>query len=284
MMKKPHIAHLCLGAVLLLLVAAAPVYAGSGVIGLVKGTNHASVGGQTLLPDTTLFSGDHLEVNDGLVVLALGGTSRMTFGPDTAASFLRDSDGVTVLLSQGGLRLFHGESSVRVRVKVGDLSVVPVPGFNTRGEVAAGNGAVAVTVEDGKLLVGSNGQAIIVAKGETLRLPAGAGASQAAGETGVPKLPVLSLPSLPQPSPLSRQEAGQSAGSVNGFASGLSRQNSVQADAKKAALNAPVPAPNRPVIMPATDAGFGDALHSLAYRQCPPSPYWPFRWCWPVVR
>ena len=46
MISKSQIAHLCLSAFLLPLVAATSAYAGSSVIGLVKGSTNASVGGQ----------------------------------------------------------------------------------------------------------------------------------------------------------------------------------------------------------------------------------------------
>ena len=123
----------------------------------------------------------------------------MTFYRDTVASFLRDSDQVTVLLGEGAICLFHGESSAPVRVKVGDISVVAVSGFETLGDVAAGNGVLTVTAKDGRLRVEGNGQEIIVAKGETLTLAAKAGAPQAARESSVSKPPLPSLQSVHNP-------------------------------------------------------------------------------------
>ena len=140
--------------------------------------HECDVGGQTLLPNTTLFSGDSLQVKDGVAVVALGSASRMVFGRDTVASFLRDSNEVTVLLGQGKVSVFHAEDALGVRVKVGDVSVVPVSGFRTLGEVATLNGAMVVTTKEGILRVEGNGQVINVAKGKTITVHPSASAPQ----------------------------------------------------------------------------------------------------------
>jgi hypothetical protein len=168
--------------ILLGLVAAVPAWAGSAVVGSVAGSTNATVAGLTLLPNTTLFSGDRLQVGDGLAVVALGSASRLVFGRDTVAMFLRDSDEVTVLLDQGNVSVFHDVDGMPVRVKIGDVSVVPVSGFKTLGEVAMLNGAVAVTAKDGMLRVEGNGPAIDVAKGKTITVVPQADAPQGCGK------------------------------------------------------------------------------------------------------
>jgi hypothetical protein len=157
---------------LLGLVAALPTFAGSAVIGSVAGSMNATVGGQALLPNTALFSGDSLQVKDGVAVVAMGNGSRMVFGRDTVASFLRDTNEVTVLLSQGLVSVYHPEGSAAMRVKVGDISVLPVVGFKTLGEVAMLNGTVVVTTKEGSLRVENSGQTVDVAKGKTIAIPA----------------------------------------------------------------------------------------------------------------
>jgi hypothetical protein len=170
MLSKHCIARFSLCLILLGLVAAVPALAGSAVVGSVAGSMNATVGGQTLLPNTTLFSGDSLQVKDGVAVVALGSASRVVFGRDTVASFLRDSNEVTVLLSQGNLAVFHDVDGTPVRMKIGDISVAPVSGFKTLGEVATLNGAVVVTAKEGMLHVEGNGQVVDVAKGKTITL------------------------------------------------------------------------------------------------------------------
>jgi hypothetical protein len=171
---------LCL--VVLGLVAVVPVFAGSAVVGSVAGSMNATVGGQTLLPNTTLFSGDSLQVKDGVAVVALGSASRIVFGRDTVASFLRDSNEVTVLLDQGNVSLFHDVNGMPVRMKMGDVAVVPVSGFKTLGEIAMLNGAIVVTAKEGMLRVEGNGPAINVAQGKTLTVVPRANAPQGGGK------------------------------------------------------------------------------------------------------
>jgi len=184
MSSKFHISRLPLCLLLLALAAALPAFAGSAVVGSVAGSLNAAVGGQTLLPNTTLFSGDSLQVKDGVAVVALGGTSRMVFGRDTIASFLRDSNEVAVLLSQGDVSVFHAEDNVPLRVKAGVISVIPASGFKTLGEVAMLNGTVVVTTKEGLLRVEGNGQAINVAKGKTITVNSKASAPSPQGNPG----------------------------------------------------------------------------------------------------
>ena len=117
-------------------------------------------------------------------MVALGGASRMVFGRDTVASFLRDSNEVTVLLGQGNVSVFHDADGMPVRMKIGDVSIVPVSGFKTLGEVAMLNGAVVVTAKDGMLRVEGNGQVVNVAKGKTITVVPQANAPQGGGCRG----------------------------------------------------------------------------------------------------
>jgi len=149
-------------------VAMIPARAGSAVIGSVAGSMNASVGGQSLLPNTTIFSGDSLQVKDGVAVIAVGNSNRVIFGRDTIASFLRDSNEITVLLNQGNVSMLHPNDGTAVRVKVGAISVTPAAGFKTLGEVAMLNGSVVVTAKEGALQVENNGATKNVAKGQTI--------------------------------------------------------------------------------------------------------------------
>ena len=181
MLSKHCMVRFALCLILLGLVTGVPAFAGSAVVGSVAGSMNATVGGQALLPNTTLFSGDSLQVKDGVAVVALGSASRIAFGRDTVASFLRDSDEVTVLLSQGNVSVFHDAAGMPVRMKIGDVSVVPVSGFKTLGEVAMLNGDVMVSSKEGTLRVEGNGPAVNVAKGKTITVRPGANAPQGGG-------------------------------------------------------------------------------------------------------
>jgi hypothetical protein len=168
------------------------MYAGSAVIGSVAGAKDATVGGQALVPSTTLFSGDSLQVKEGVAVIAMGEGSRMVFGHQTQASFLREGEGVTVLLGQGNVSMYQPEAGVGMKVKAGTVTIEPAKGFKTLGEVAMLNGAVVVTAREGKLKVEGNGPAMEVAKGKTVTLKA-AGAATPAPQAGAAGAPVSGM-------------------------------------------------------------------------------------------
>jgi len=168
MTMKSTILRVTLLALLVGVVTTVPALAGSAVIGSVAGSMNASVGGQSLLPNTTIFSGDSLQVRDGVAVIAVGNNSRVTFGRDTVASFLRDTNEVTVMLSQGNVSMLHPNDGTSVRVKAGAISVTPAAGFKTLGEIAMLNGSVVVTAKEGSLQVESRGETKNVAKGQTI--------------------------------------------------------------------------------------------------------------------
>jgi hypothetical protein len=170
MTMKNTVLRLTLFALLTGAVATVPAMAGSAVIGSVAGSMNATVGGQSLLPNTTIFSGDSLQVRDGVAVIAVGNNSRVIFGRDTVASFLRDSNNVTVLLSQGNVSMLHPTDGAAVRVKAGDVSITPAPGFKTLGEVAMLNGSIVVTAKEGALQIEDHGATKNVAKGQTIVL------------------------------------------------------------------------------------------------------------------
>ena len=275
MRGKSQIARSYLCVFLLPLFAAALAYAGQAVVGLVAGSTNASVGGTTILPNTTLFSGDSLQVNDGVAAVALGGTSRMIFGSNTVASFRRDSDEVTVLLRQGDVSLFYAENTVPVRVKVDDVSVVPVSGFRTLGEVATGDGEVMVAAKEGRLRVESNGQAINVAKGETITIPAKASAPQSAGGSSVLKPSLLPLQSAPHPSSMQIPEAAPSGDALSIPPIGLTQNGNAEADASRTVPNAAEAASSAPARAPAEADAIGYALNTRADVSPACSPYKP---------
>jgi len=165
---KTTMLRLTLFALLAGTVATVPALAGSAVIGSVAGSMNATISGQALLPNTTIFSGDSLQVRDGVAVIAVGNNSRVIFGRDTIASFLRDANEVTVLLSQGNVSLLHPTDGTAVRVKAGEVSITPAAGFKSLGEVAMLNGSVIVTAKEGTLQVDDHGATKNVAKGQTI--------------------------------------------------------------------------------------------------------------------
>ena len=165
--------------VILALMGVVPMFGASAVVGSVAGGTNATIGGQVLMPNTTLFSGDSLRVRDGAAVVAMGMGSRMVFGRETEASFERGTDEVTVTLGQGNVSMYHPENGMAMRVKIGEISVLAEKGYKTLGEVAMVNGMVVVTAKDGMLRVQGPERTMELTKGKTIAItPKTAGTPQ----------------------------------------------------------------------------------------------------------
>jgi hypothetical protein len=153
-----------------------PMLAGSAAVGSIAGSRNATLSGEALVPNTTIFSGDRLQVKDGVAVVALDAGNRMVFGRETEASFLREAKNVTVLLSRGNVSMYHPGASAGVAVKAGDVTVTPAAGYKTLGEVAMLDGSLVVTAKQGTLQVERQGRTEQVAEGKTVTLPVTAAA------------------------------------------------------------------------------------------------------------
>jgi len=221
-------------------------YAGSAVVGSVAGSVNATVGGQEVVPNATIFSGDSLQVRDGVAVIALGRGSRMVFGRNSTVSFSRETDSVTAVLGQGNVSLFSPDGGAGVRVKVGEVTIVPAKGFKTMGEVAMVNGRVLVTTKEGLLRVEGDGQAVDVAKGKSIAVvPKAAGAPQggggAGGRGGGHTLQILSLGAGITSAGLAAwaiRDARNSRNSANASIAAANAAAAAAADAEAAALAA----------------------------------------------
>ncbi len=156
--------------VILAMMSVVPTFGASAVVGSVAGGTNATIGGQALVPNTTLFSGDSLRVRDGAAVVAMGMGSRMVFGRETVASFERGTDEVTVLLGQGNVSMYHPESGMAMRVKIGEVTVLAEKGYKTLGEVAMVNGTVVVTAKEGMLRVQGPERSVELTKGKTIAI------------------------------------------------------------------------------------------------------------------
>jgi len=155
---------------LLVILAAMPLWGGSAVVGTVAGGTNVMVGEQPLVPNTTLFSGDSLQVKDGSAIVSMPKGGLVVLGRDTAVSFERAADEVTVALTRGSLSVMHPADSAPVCVKVGPVSVLPGKGFKTQGDVAIVNDLVLVTAKEGSLVVQGADRTAEVKKGKTVAI------------------------------------------------------------------------------------------------------------------
>jgi hypothetical protein len=121
-----------------------PTFAGWRALGTVVGSTNATLDGQQLLPDALVFPGQAVAVRDGAAMITLAQGSRLVFGRDTAAVFQQEEIEPAVLLTEGSLSIYRDNDAQRVRIRAGEVSVVPEFGFKTVGEIAMLNGAVIV--------------------------------------------------------------------------------------------------------------------------------------------
>jgi hypothetical protein len=216
---------------LAVLVGVVPTFGAPAVVGSVAGSKNATLGGQALIPNTTLFSGDSIQVKDGAAMVMLDMGSTMALGRETVASFERSPELVTVLLGQGNVSMFHPQDGVALRVKAGDVTVAAGKGFKTLGEVAMVNGVVVVTAKEGMLQVEGPGRSMELTKGKTITImpkkTAGSPQPQAGPVSGLGTTQMLAVGSL----------AGVAVGTGFSLAA-HSKLNDVQTTANQAATNA----------------------------------------------
>lgn len=155
---------------LLLLVLTLPVSmrAGSSPLGTIAGSVNASLGGESVRPDTLVFSGDQLRVEDGAAVVALGDGGRLVLGRETEISFLRRAKQLEVLLEHGSVSMYYPGTSEPLCVQMGALLIRPLEGFKTLGDIALLDGMVVVTAKHGALKVEGAGPALRVREGHTI--------------------------------------------------------------------------------------------------------------------
>ena len=170
-MSKRRMAQAMVVVSAMMLAAWIPAMAGSAAIGSLAGSRNATLAGQAAIANTTVFSGDTLHVREGVAVVAMEAGSRLVFGRQTEASFLKEGDGVTVLLGGGNVSLYHPAAGRAMAVKAGEVRVEPASGYKTLGEVAMLGDSVRVTAKEGLLKVERGGATQQVAAGKTLTLP-----------------------------------------------------------------------------------------------------------------
>lgn len=265
---------------LLGIVGAAPIFAGSAAIGTVAGSLNATVSGQALLPNSTVFNGDQLQVKDGAAVIALTNGSRMTLGSETQAQFFKEGNGVSITLAKGNVSMFHPAKGSDLAVNVEKWAITPGKGYKSVGEVAMLNDAVVVTAKEGSLHVTRNGRTMDVAQGKTITLNT---RDAAMPQTGTSQKLTSGGNTALEAGALGAAGIGAILAGVAMSRAGNARDNAAAADSQAAAAtsaaNAATSAANAATSAAtaagtaANDAGCALNLHANALGQ--PSPYTP---------
>lgn len=183
-MIKRHALSSALNFIGCIVLTAATAVGGSIPIGSLLGSKNATLDGQAPLPHTTILSGDRLKVAEGLAMVALDEGNRMMLGRGTEASFSRETDGMTVSLTHGTVSLYHAEAGTGFRVIVGDVTVAPVRGYRTTGEITMVDGLVVVAARNGALQVLDNGTTRKLTRGETITITTAAASAPLPVPTG----------------------------------------------------------------------------------------------------
>jgi len=157
-------------------------------VGALMESRNTTVDGKNPLPNTTLLSGEHLQVKDGLALVTLDQGNRMVLGSETEASFLKGAKAVTISLSGGSLALYHPQASSSFRIRAGAVTVSPAKGYKTVGELAMADGALMVTAKDGVLQVEKSGISQQVTPGKTITIATPAGSAPEPDPNGHPHL------------------------------------------------------------------------------------------------
>jgi len=178
--------------------------------------------------------------------------------------------------------VFHDVSGTPVRMKIGDVSVVPVSGFKTLGEVAMLNGVVVVTTKDGALSVDEgNGKVVNVAKGKTITVTPQMKAPQGGGSAGrccggsAGAWPIVATAAAGAAAVLAGvavSRAGNANTNATAAASAAAAAESAAASAASAAVSA---ADSAASVAAAASNAVGCALNVLANQEGEPSPYTP---------
>jgi hypothetical protein len=176
--------------------AATAAAAGPEAVGSLVGSRNATLDGKSPLAHTVLLSGDQLAVNDGLAMVTLDRGNCMYMGEDSEASFFREAKTLTVLVARGNLSLYHPKDGSGLRVKAGDVTVVPAEGGKVLGEIAVADGVLVVTVNEGSVMIEMDGTTSEVAKGHTMTIGTAArGAAASVSPSASPSaLPAGSYP------------------------------------------------------------------------------------------
>jgi hypothetical protein len=264
-MTCKYFASRMLLAAFLVTALSAPLALAGAALGTIAGAVNATVSGEAIQPDTVVFSGDTLQIGDRGAVVVMTSGNRVVFGQRTAASFRKGSNEVAVLLQGGNLSMYHPTSAESLCVRLGPLSVSPMKGFNTLGDVAMLNGVAVVTAKEGKLRLERNGSVVEVRTGQTVtvstkvaREPQGAPSAGA----GAPPAHHGGSSSLVQWITLGVGAVGATVGLV-----ALSHSNNANDNANKALAASSAAASTASSALTAAEGAMSDAATAAAAAQ-----------------
>ena len=178
---------------------AVPIFAGSEVVGSLIGSTDVTVDGLPALPSQTIFSGDRLQVSNGVAAVIMEGGGGIVLGHNTVASFVRDSNATTATLSEGRARIYCGYGyGPQLHLKSGAITISPALASKTLGEVVIRDQTLSVMTKEGSLRLEGSGERLDVPEGRAIRLTLESGQYSLYGSERAPSRFNLKRP-LPLP-------------------------------------------------------------------------------------
>jgi hypothetical protein len=148
-------------------------------IGVLRESHLTTIGGAPASRGQTVFSGDRLSVGEGAAIITLAGGAagdrRIVVRRDSELTLERGPDASTlVVLAHGDVSFSNSGADPEVRVRVGNLAIVPsaesrAAGSRSSGIVTLRDGVLQVASTEGSLRVEGLEEPVEVAVGKGLR-------------------------------------------------------------------------------------------------------------------
>jgi ferric-dicitrate binding protein FerR (iron transport regulator) len=156
-------------AVAVALLLAFPAWTNPVVVGSTLGSQQARVRGAELVPGTTIFSGDVIEVGPkGQASLNLSGGAQVDVAAESKLRLSKDASRVVLELGRGAAA-FRSTASAPVEAKIADATIRAAEGSTAAGVVAwRGLNAGVIAAKNGQLLITTahDGRTVVLNEGE----------------------------------------------------------------------------------------------------------------------
>jgi len=150
-----------------------PSWASTPVVGTVQDSNSAAVRGTPLVPGTTVFSEDKIEVGaDGRALIAFPGGAQLQLQASSEAKILRSSkDGRLQVEINRGVARFRSTGQAQLDAVLADATIAPANGSAAAGYIAfLSPTSAAIGAERGALMITTahDGASAIIPEGSTM--------------------------------------------------------------------------------------------------------------------
>jgi hypothetical protein len=160
-----------------------PGYGNPVAIGVVQGSTDSQVRGANLIPGTTVYSGDIVEVGSGgSTQISFGGSSELVLLQNSRAQVLQAAAKSPVQIDvEGGFARFRSSASALVVAMLGDATIRAANGDAVGAVKITGSDAALISAEKGSLVVATTDNATSTTVPEGMALNVSLAPDTAAG-------------------------------------------------------------------------------------------------------